>query len=112
MRRLLHSKPGDDPFGIYHTVQDADGNFQCTLRLSKRAQAAARLGTREYKGEVSGSKWEAEISAAREFWEDPRAQERAEKLEPSKKAKKGKKRCAERNAERKARRYGARAPGP
>ena len=112
MRRLLHHKPGDPKFGSYDTVKDADGNFQCTLRLTKRAQAAARLGTREYKGEVSGSKWEAEISAAREFWEDPRAQERAEKLEPSKKAKKEKKRCAERNAERKARRYGARAPGP
>ena len=65
-----------------------------------------RLGNREYKGEVCGSKIEAEVSAARIFWEDPRVQERAEKLEPSKKARKNKRRCAERNAERKARRYG------
>ena len=37
VRRLLHSKPGDVPFGIYKTVKDADGNFQSTLRLTNRA---------------------------------------------------------------------------
>ena len=90
VRRLLHSKPGDDPFGIHKTVKDADGNFQSALRLTNRAQAAARLGNREYKGEVCSSKMEAEVSAARVFWEELRVQERAEKLEPSKKVRKEK----------------------
>ena len=112
MRRLLHSKPGDDPFGIHKTVKDADGNFQSALRLTNRAQAAARLGNREYKGEVCSSKMEADVSAARVCWEELRVQERAEKLEPSKRAKMGRKRCAERNAERKARRYGTCAAAP
>ena len=90
VRRLLHSKPGDDPFGIHKTVKDADGNFQSALRLTNRAQAAARLGNREYKGEVCSSKMEADVSAARVFWEELRVQERAEKLEPSKKVRKEK----------------------
>ena len=55
VRRLLHHKPDDPKFGTYHTVQDADGNFQSTLRLIHRAQAAARLRKREYKGEVCGA---------------------------------------------------------
>ena len=106
VRRLLHHKPDDPKFGTYHTVEDADGNFQSTLRLIHRAQAAARSRKREYKGEVCGTKMKAEASAARVFWDDPQAKEKAAKLPPSKKVQRQKKRRAERNAARKVRRYG------
>ena len=102
VRRLLHHKPGDPKFGTYDTVKDADGNFQSTLRLIRRAQAAARLRKREYKGEKCRTKIEAEVSAARVFWDDPHAQEKAAKLPPSTKARRQRKRCAEYSAKRKA----------
>ena len=124
VRRLLHHKPDDPKFGTYHTVQDADGNFQSTLRLIHRAQAAARLRKREYKGEVCGAvpRWKQSCqppacfgmilkSAARVFWDDPQAQEKAAKLPPSKKVQRQKKRRAERNAARKVRRYGTSVAG-
>ena len=111
VRRLLHSKPGDPPFGIYKTVRDEDGKYTSRLRLREFVQRKANAKNREYQGEASRTKIEAETSAARVFWEDPRIQERAAKLAPSKKARRQKKRCAQRNAERKARRYGTCAAG-
>ncbi|CAL1132263.1 unnamed protein product [Cladocopium goreaui] len=88
--------------GTYETLKDVDGNFQSTLRLTDRAREAARLRNGEYKGEVCPTKPEAEHSAARGFWDDPLVKEIAAKLEPSKKARKNRKMCAEANAKRKA----------
>lgn len=102
MRRLLHAEPHDPPFGTYETVQTADCKFESTLRLSDRAQAAAGLSNTEYKGEVCSNKAEAENSAARVFWDDPIAQERAAKLEPSRKSLKERCRRLGHNAKRKA----------
>eukprot|EP00435_Cladocopium_sp_Y103_P003983 s2263_g1.t1 len=100
--RLLHAEPGDPPFGTYDTVEGADGNFHSTLQLTERAQKAARLKKREYEGEVCSTGPDAETSAARLFWDDPRVQDRAKKLPPSRKARKQKQRCAQRSEKRKA----------
>ena len=111
VRRLLHHKPDDPTYGTYHTVEDADGNFQSTLRLIPRAQAAAGLRKPEYKGEVCATKIGAEVSAARVFWDDPQAQEAAAKLRPSNKVIRQTKRYAERKAAaRKAGQYGTYVP--
>lgn len=106
MRRALHAKTGDPPFGKYETVKDEEGNFRSTLRLSERARDVARLRKRQYEGEVRCTKKEADLSAARAFWDDPHVKESAAKLLPSNTAKKRKKGCAEQSARRKARRYG------
>lgn len=102
MRRLLHSEPGDPPFGEYHTVLGLDGNFQSTLILTDEAQAAAQLWKKEYQGEASSSSAEAETLAACKFWDDPHVQERARELPPSKKSRKQRHRRADHNAKRKA----------
>eukprot|EP00435_Cladocopium_sp_Y103_P007136 s4881_g2.t1 len=96
--RLLHSGPGDPGFGTYEILKDADGKFQCTLRLAEGARTAARLRRREYKGGVCRTKAEAEQSAARAFWDDSLVKERAAKLEPSKKDRRNRKRFAEAKA--------------
>ena len=105
MRRALHFEPGDPPFGTYDTVKHEKDNFQCTLRLSEKARDAVRLTKMEYKGEVGGTKLEAETLAARVFWDDPLVKEKAAKLPPGINIQKRKKTCAEylkrRNAERK-----------
>lgn len=111
VRRLLHSRPGDPPFGIYKTIKDEDGKFHSTLQLRERVQAAANAGNREYKGEEGSTKNEAEESAARLFWADPGVQEKAAKLPPSNKMQGQKNRWVEICAKRKARRYGTGVAG-
>eukprot|EP00435_Cladocopium_sp_Y103_P074458 s171_g48.t2 len=100
--RLLHSEPGDPPFGTYETLEDADGNFKSKLLLTDNARVTARLRKQEYRGKVRRTKPEAEQAAARVFWDDSLVKERAAKLEPSKKAKRNVKRSAEASAKRKA----------
>ena len=95
MRRALHFEPGDPPFGTYDTVKHEKDNFQCTLRLSEKARDAVRLTKMEYKGEVGGTKLEAETLAARVFWDDPLVKEKAAKLPPGINIQKRKKTCAE-----------------
>ena len=48
VRRLLHSVPGDPPFGTYETIENADGKFQTKLVLAENARGAARLRKKEY----------------------------------------------------------------
>ena len=85
LRRALHGKYGDPPFGTYDTVEQEKGQFRSTLRLSERARADV-MRKKDYEGEVHRTKREAETSAARVFWDDPCVQERAKTLEPSKSA--------------------------
>ena len=101
MRRLLHSVPGDPPFGTYETIENADGKFQSKLVLAENARGAARLRKKEYRGPVCRTKPEAEQAAARVFWDDSLVKERAAKLEPSKKVRRNVKRCAEASFKRK-----------
>eukprot|EP00435_Cladocopium_sp_Y103_P051854 s376_g16.t1 len=101
-RRLLHKTPDDPPFGTYHTVKDEEGKFRSTLRLSDKAFAAARLRKREYEGEVGSTQTEAELSAARALWDEPRIREIAANLHPSKKKQRRRTACQEFEARRKA----------
>ena len=86
VRRLLHSKPHDPPFGTWETVRDKDGKFRCTLRLTDRAQAATGARKMEYKGPPCCNTGDAEKSAAAVFWDDPGAQATAATLGPSNRA--------------------------
>ena len=84
VRRLLHSAPGNPPFGTYETLgfhksqtedrqvtlENADGKFQSKLVLAENARGAARLRKKEYRGQVCCTKPEAEQAAARVFWDD------------------------------------------
>eukprot|EP00435_Cladocopium_sp_Y103_P056532 s2497_g19.t1 len=76
-RRLQRSDPKDPPFGTYHTVRDKEGLYHSTLRLTDKARAAARLKKIKYEGEACRTKLDAERSAARALWDDPRIQEKA-----------------------------------
>ena len=109
LRRLLHFKNGDPKFIFYVTRELADGSFQSTLRLSEKAKAWGRLQKMEYAGHKCSTEKESEMSAARVFWEDPFVLERAQKLEPSKKARRNKKRSAE-NRQRRKELYGYGTP--
>eukprot|EP00435_Cladocopium_sp_Y103_P015864 s3881_g3.t3 len=100
--RLLHSKPRDIPVATYDTVTHEDGTFQATLQIGGRAHAVAGLTNMDYRGHRCSTKKEAEVSAAKAFWDDPRVLEKAKSLEPSKRARNQKKRCAQHNAKRKA----------
>ena len=102
VRRLLHSVPGDPPFGTYETFEKEDGKFQSKLVLPENTRRAAGLRQREYTGEKCSTKPEAEQAAARAFWDDSLVKERAAKLEPSKKARRKVERCAKTSAKRKA----------
>ena len=102
VRRLLHSVPGDPPFGTYETFEKEDGKFQSKLVLTDDTRIAAGLKQREYTGEKCSTKPEAEQAASRAFWDDSLVKERAAKLEPSKKAQRNVGRCAKANAKRKA----------
>ena len=116
MRRLLHSKPHDPPYGTWETVRD-DGKYQCTLRLTDRAQAATCARKMEYKGQVCRNTGDAEKSAAGLFWDDHGVRATAAMLGPSRKAwkrstnardfqesLKAKRQCAEISAKREAQR--------
>ena len=100
---MLHSAPGDPAFGTYDSIVDVDGKWVSTLRLSDKAKKAARVKKTDYAGKAFDTKLQAETSAARLFWDDPRVQDRAKKLEPSKKAQKRRNACIE-HAKRKAER--------
>ena len=106
VRRLLHSAPGDPAFGTYDSIVDVDGKWVSTLRLSDKAKKAAHVKKTDYAGGGFRTKLEAETSAARLFWDDPRVQDRAKKLQPSKKTEKRRNACAD-HAKRKAQGYPA-----
>ncbi|CAL1136093.1 unnamed protein product [Cladocopium goreaui] len=74
----------------FHTVKDAEGNFQSTLKLNDKTLLLLpdlREKT-EFEGEKCASKKEADNSAAKAFWDDPRVLEIARTLKPSRKAQK------------------------
>jgi hypothetical protein len=88
LRRVTHEQIVEQP--KFHTVKDAEGNFQSTLKLSDKTLLLLpdlREKT-EFEGEKCASKKEADNSAAKAFWDDPHVLEIARTLKPSKKAQK------------------------
>eukprot|EP00435_Cladocopium_sp_Y103_P032248 s2767_g8.t1 len=88
----------------FHTVRDAEGNCRSTLKLTDKTRLLLPTlwEKMEFEGEKRASKKEAETSAAKAFWDDPRILNIAGKLQPSKKAQKSRKRLVKLNEYRNA----------
>ena len=104
LRRLSGGRAAKLP--TFDTVKDAEGKFQSTLKLTDEACLLLPdlWEKTEFEGEKRASKKEAEASAAKAFWEDPRVLEIARKMRPSKKSQKNRKRLVKRNEQRNAKR--------
>lgn len=102
MLRRLSDENGHE---LSYQMEGMEGRYRCILQLPDRAlRHLPDLSKNEFLGKVCDSAREAENSAAEAFWDDPIVQEIAQNLEPSKKAQRQIKRCAERRAQRDAKR--------